>query len=51
MQEFDGMQTRQPPKYEIQFPGSPLAVYKEIAAHLRQVEGVETGYTLWHPTV
>lgn len=45
MQEFDGMQTRRDNqlKYEIQFPGLPLAVYKEIAAHLRQVEGVETG--------
>lgn len=30
-------------QYEIQFPGLPLAVYREIAAHLRQVEGVETG--------
>ena len=30
-------------KDEIQFPGLPLAVYREIAAHLRQVEGVETG--------
>jgi len=30
-------------KYEIQFPGLPLAVYREIAAHLRQVEGVEIG--------
>lgn len=30
-------------KYEIQFPGLPLAVYREIAAHLRQVTGVETG--------
>lgn len=39
------MQTRQDnqSKYEIQFPGLPLAVYREIAAHLRQVEGVETG--------
>ena len=39
------MQTRRDNqlKYEIQFPGLPLAVYKEIAAHLRQVEGVETG--------
>jgi len=39
------MQTRQDNKlkYEIQFPGLPLAVYREIAAHLRQVEGVETG--------
>ena len=28
--------------YQIRFPGLPLAVYREIAAHLRQVEGVET---------
>lgn len=27
----------------IQCPGLPLAVYREIAAHLRQVDGVETG--------
>ncbi|WP_066383750.1 MULTISPECIES: hypothetical protein [unclassified Anabaena] len=25
---------------KIEFPGLPLAVYREIAAHLRQVEGV-----------
>lgn len=39
------MQTRQDNrlKYEIQFPDLPLMVYREIAAHLRQVEGVETG--------
>jgi hypothetical protein len=39
------MQTRQDDKlkYEICFPSLPLAVYREIAAHLRQVEGVETG--------
>jgi len=24
-------------------PGLPLAVYREVAAHLQQVEGVETG--------
>lgn len=30
-------------RVEIQFPSLPLAVYREIAAHLRQVEGVETG--------
>lgn len=30
-------------KDEIQFPGLPLAVYREIAAHLRQVEGIQTG--------
>jgi hypothetical protein len=39
------MQTQQDGKleYEIRFPCLPLAVYREIAAHLRQVEGVETG--------
>lgn len=39
------MQTRQDSKlkYEIRFPNLPLAVYREIAAHLRQVDGVETG--------
>jgi len=30
-------------RYEIEFPGLPLAVYREIAAHLRQVPSVETG--------
>ncbi|MEW5856631.1 MAG: hypothetical protein AB1861_04540 [Cyanobacteriota bacterium] len=30
-------------RYQIRFPGLPLAVYREIAAHLRQVEGVDTG--------
>jgi hypothetical protein len=29
-------------KYDIQCPGLPLAVYREIAAHLRQIEQVET---------
>lgn len=28
---------------KIHFPGLPLAVYREIAAHLRQVEGIEVG--------
>jgi hypothetical protein len=28
-------------KEKIEFPGLPLAVYQEIAAHLRQVKGVE----------
>lgn len=39
------IQTRQDNKlkYEIKFPSLPLAVYREIAVHLRQVEGVETG--------
>jgi len=30
-------------RYEIEFPGMPLAIYRELAAHLRQIEGVETG--------
>ncbi|MFE1746921.1 hypothetical protein [Coleofasciculus sp. H7-2] len=30
-------------RYQIRFPELPLAVYREIAAHLRQVEGVDTG--------
>ena len=39
------MQTQQDGKleYGIKFPRLPLAVYREIAAHLRQVEGVDTG--------
>lgn len=39
------IQTRQDNKlkYEFRFPNLPLAVYREIAAHLRQVDGVETG--------
>ncbi|MBD1939189.1 hypothetical protein [Microcoleus sp. FACHB-68] len=32
-------------RYEVQWPRLPLAVYREIAAHLRQVAGVETGLT------
>ncbi|NES84962.1 MAG: hypothetical protein F6K10_28110 [Moorea sp. SIO2B7] len=28
---------------QISYAGLPLAVYREVAAHLRQVEGVETG--------
>ena len=28
---------------QIYYPGLPLAIYREIAAHLRQIEGVETG--------
>jgi hypothetical protein len=30
-------------KEKFEFAGLPLAVYREIAAHLRQVEGVEAG--------
>lgn len=32
-------------RYEVEFPGLPLAVYRELAAHLHQVDGVETGLT------
>ncbi len=28
-------------KEKIEFPGLPLAVYREIATHLRQVQGIE----------
>ncbi|MEA5603097.1 hypothetical protein [Nostoc sp. UHCC 0252] len=28
-------------KEKVEFAGLPLAVYREIAAHLRQIEGVE----------
>ncbi|NJM74375.1 MAG: hypothetical protein HC862_32425 [Scytonema sp. RU_4_4] len=31
-------------KERIEFAGLPLAVYREIAAHLRQVEGVEVSF-------
>ncbi|MDB9512037.1 hypothetical protein PN499_12655 [Kamptonema animale CS-326] len=39
------MQTAQEKKlrYKICCQKLPLAVYREVAAHLRQVEGVETG--------
>ncbi|OUL30568.1 hypothetical protein [Nostoc sp. 106C] len=30
-------------KEKIEFAGLPLAVYREIAAHLRQIEGLEVG--------
>lgn len=30
-------------RYQIRCPGLPLAVYREIAAHLRQVSGVDAG--------
>lgn len=30
-------------RYQIRCPGLPLAVYREIAAHLRQVPGVDAG--------
>ena len=30
-------------RYQIRCPGLPLAVYREVAAHLRQVKEVEAG--------
>lgn len=30
-------------RYQIHCPGMPLAVYREVAAHLRQVEEIKTG--------
>lgn len=33
-------------RYQITNPELPLAVYREIAAHLRQVAGVDTGLIL-----
>ncbi len=30
-------------KYQVQCSGLPLAVYREVAAHLSQVDGVKTG--------
>ena len=38
-------QTAQLRRYELVCPGLPLAVYREIAAHVRQVEGVDAGLT------
>nr|WP_322111833.1 hypothetical protein [Aerosakkonema funiforme] len=29
-------------RYQVEFPRMPLAVYRELATHLRQVEGVQT---------
>lgn len=30
-------------RYQITSPGLPLAVYREVAAHLRQILGISTG--------
>ncbi|NJO43067.1 MAG: hypothetical protein HC769_22600 [Cyanobacteria bacterium CRU_2_1] len=35
--------TPQPSQYQLFCPNLPLAVYREIVAHLRQVMGVEAG--------
>ena len=32
-------------RYEICCPGLPLAVYREVAAHLQQVDGLSVGLT------
>lgn len=32
-----------PLQFQIRCPNLPLAVYREVAAHLRQVDGVEAG--------
>lgn len=33
--------SERPLHYQLRCPGLPLAVYREVAAHLRQVEGIE----------
>lgn len=38
-------QATQARRYELVYPGIPLAVYREIVAHLRQVDGVDAGLT------
>lgn len=38
-------QTGQPREYKLVCPNLPLAVYREIVACLRQVEGVDAGLT------
>lgn len=32
-------------RYRLECPGLPLAVYREVAAHLSQIQAVETGLT------
>lgn len=38
-------QTVQTTKWQFHIPALPLAVYREIAAHVRQVQGVTAGLT------
>lgn len=38
-------QTVQTTKWQFHIPGLPLAVYREIEAHIRQVKGVNAGLT------
>ncbi len=33
-------------RYQVRCPSMPLAVYREVAAHLRQVAGIKTGIIL-----
>ncbi|VXD20734.1 hypothetical protein [Planktothrix paucivesiculata] len=35
-------------RYQVRCPKLPLTVYREVAAHLRQVEGVDTGLIPTH---
>lgn len=37
------VQQKQRIRYQLRCPKLPLTVYREVAAHLRQVEGVHTG--------
>jgi hypothetical protein len=38
-----GENSRQQVEYRLHSPHLPLAVYREVAAHLRQIPGVDTG--------
>ena len=41
--EASGPAVPQQVEYRLHSPRLPLAVYREVAAHLRQIEGVNTG--------
>ena len=41
--EANGPAVPQQVEYRLHSPHLPLAVYREVAAHLRQIEGVNTG--------
>ena len=38
-------------RYQLSCPGLPLAVYREVAAHLRQVNGLKTGLRAPRPSL
>ncbi len=42
-------ETRQ--RYQLSCPGLPLAVYREVAAHLRQVNGLKAGLFALGPSL